>query len=82
MPRLIPAEVECYAAVRADERPRRVRFDGQEHMVNRLLASSVEASVTRGEQSYRYTVLTEDGTRLELLRTSEGAWFVVAESKL
>lgn len=79
MPRLIPVEVECYAGNRADERPRRVLIEGREHRVDKLIASSIEESVTRSGQSYRYTVLTEGGTRLELLRTSEGAWFLVAE---
>jgi hypothetical protein len=81
MPRLIPVEVECYAGNRADERPRRVRLEGREHRIDKLLASSIEEAVTRSERSYRYTVLTEDGTRLELLRTGKGEWFLVSESQ-
>ena len=70
--------VECYAGARADETPRRVSFDGREHLVARLLAESVEEPLERNQQSRRrYRVLTDAGLVLELVRTNDGAWYIV-----
>jgi hypothetical protein len=70
--------VECYAGGRADETPRRISFDGREHVVARLLAESVEESLAANQQTRRYKVLTEEGLVLEVLRSSDGAWRLVS----
>ena len=69
--------VECYAGGRADETPRRISFDGREHVVARLLAESVEESLAPNQQTRRYKVLTEEGLVLEVVRSSDGAWQLV-----
>jgi len=69
-------QVECYAGSRADERPRRVRIEGREHVVARLLSSSVEQSRTANELMRRFRVVTEDGWQLDLVRTAEDDWFL------
>jgi hypothetical protein len=69
-------EVECYAGGRADERPRRVRADNREHTVARLLSSSVEESLDSKARLYRYKVLTGEGLVLELVRQSDGEWYL------
>ena len=70
--------VECYAGGRADETPRRISFDGREHVVARLLAESFEESLAPNHQTHRYKVLTEEGLVLEVLRSSDGAWRLVS----
>lgn len=75
-------EVECYAGSRADERPRRVRVGNREHVVARLLSSSVCESVESREQVRRYSVLTEEGLLLELALTSDGQWRLEGERNI
>ena len=70
--------VECYAGGRADETPRRVSFDGREHVVARLLAESVEESLAPNQQTRRYKVLTEEGLVLEVVRSTDGAWYLAS----
>jgi len=70
--------VECYAGGRADETPRRISFDGREHVVARLLAESVEESLAPNQQTRRYKVLTEEGLVLEVVRSSDGVWRLVS----
>ena len=70
--------VECYAGGRADETPRRINFDGREHVVARLLAESVEESLAPNQQTRRYKVLTEEGLLLEVVHSSDGAWRLVS----
>lgn len=70
--------VECYAGGRADETPRRIGFDGREHVVARLLADSIEETLTSNQQTRRYKVLTEEGLVLELVRSSDGTWQLVS----
>ena len=67
-------EVECYAGSRTDERPRRVRACGREHIIARLVSSSVCESVESRQQVRCYLVLTEEGFLLELVLTSDGQW--------
>jgi hypothetical protein len=69
-------EVECYAGGRADERPRLVRAPGREHLVARLLSSSVEESLDSKARLYRYKVLTVEGLVLDLVRQSDGEWYL------
>ncbi|MFP5262104.1 MAG: hypothetical protein ACLGJB_09395 [Blastocatellia bacterium] len=69
-------QVECYAGGRADERPRRVRDGGREHVVVRLLSSSVEESLGSKARSRRYRVLTEAGSVLVLVRRGDGDWYL------
>ena len=69
-------QVECYAGGRADERPRRVREDDREHIVARLLGSSVEESSPSKARRHRYRVLTDEGSELSLIRESNGDWYL------
>ncbi|HEX8087647.1 MAG TPA: hypothetical protein VF762_02265, partial [Blastocatellia bacterium] len=69
-------QVECYAGGRADERPRRVREGEREHIVARLLSSSVEESLSSKARSHRYRVLTDAGLVLILIRQSDGNWYL------
>ena len=71
--------VECYAGGRADERPRRVTIDGRWHVIARLLSESVEQSPDGQQRTQHYEVLTENGTVLNVARTSDGEWYLVAE---
>ena len=75
---LRPIRVECYAGARADERPRRISFDGREHVVDRLLSESIDESVSSRGQTRRYRVLTDEGLVLELVRSSDGSWHLVS----
>jgi hypothetical protein len=70
--------IECYAGGRADETPRRISFGGREHVVARLLAESIEESLTSNQQTRRYKVLTNEGLVLEVVRSSDGAWRLVS----
>jgi hypothetical protein len=70
--------VECYAGSRADETPRRINFDGREHVVARLLAESIEQPLGANQQCRRYKILTVEGLVLEVLRSSDGAWRLVS----
>ena len=72
-------QVDCYAGSRADERPRRVREGDREHIVARLLGSSVEESLASKEQVRRYRVLTDEGLTLDLTRASDGNWYLESE---
>ena len=71
--------VECYSGGRADERPRRVFIDGRAHTVARLLGAATEESFDTGERAYRYSVLTEQGSILEIKRTADGDWHLLSE---
>jgi hypothetical protein len=75
--KLRTVSVECYAGGRADETPRRITFDGREHLVARLLAESVEDSFAANQQIRRYKVLTDEGLVLEVVRSGDGAWGLV-----
>lgn len=75
--KLRTVRVECYAGGRADETPRRIGFDGREHVVARLLGESVEVSLASNQQTRRYKVLTDEGLVLEVVRSSDGAWHLV-----
>jgi hypothetical protein len=74
-------EVECYAGSRADERPRRVRFEGHSYRITRLLSSSIEQSLTATSQVRRFRVVTEEGLRLDIIRTADGDWFLEGEPR-
>jgi hypothetical protein len=76
--RSIEIQVECYAGGRAEETPRIIILDGQEHTVTRLLAESIEESAVTKEQTRRYKVLTDQGKMLEIVRSSEGVWRLVS----
>jgi hypothetical protein len=69
-------QVECYAGGRADERPRRVREGDREHVVARLLGSSVEESSPSRARIHRYRVLTDEGLELGLIREKDGDWYL------
>jgi hypothetical protein len=69
-------QVECYAGGRADERPRRVRERDREHVVARLLGSSVEEASPPRARIQRYRVLTDEGLELSLVRESNGDWYL------
>jgi hypothetical protein len=69
--------VECYAGGRADETPRRISFDGRQHVVARLLAESIEESPASNQQTRRYKVQTDKGLVLEVVRMSDGTWGLV-----
>jgi hypothetical protein len=75
----LPIQVECYAGSRADERPRRVRIEGREYIVARLLSSSIEQSLIANAPARRFRVVTEDGWQLDLVCTTEGDWFLERE---
>lgn len=70
--------VECYAGGRADETPRRISFDGRQHVVARLLAESIEESAASNQQTRRYKVQTDEGLVLEVVRMSDGTWGLVS----
>jgi hypothetical protein len=76
--RSIEIQVECYAGGHAEETPRRITLDGQQHIVRRLLAETIEESAGTKEQTRRYKVLTDQGKVLEIVRSSEGVWSWVA----
>jgi hypothetical protein len=73
-----PIRVECYAGTRADETPRRIYFNGREHIVARVLAESVEESSASRQQTRRYKILTDEGLVLEAVRASDGSWYLVS----
>ena len=73
-------KVECYAGGRADETPRRISFDGREHVVVRLLAESIEESPASNQQTRRYKVLTDEGIMLEVMRLGDGTWRLVSQA--
>lgn len=75
---LHPVEVECYAGTRADESPRRIHLNGRNHVVARVLAESVEEPLASREQSHRYKILTDEGLVLEVVRASDGSWYLVS----
>ena len=68
-------QVECYAGGRADEHPRRVVIDGCEHIIARVLKSSVEESIASKERIRRFTVLTEEGIRLKIFQSAD-EWYL------
>lgn len=68
--------VECYAGARADERPRRIRIGGREHLVARLLGESVEETVSGKARTRRFKVLTAEGLVFEVLHASDGDWYL------
>lgn len=73
-------KVECYAGGRADETPRRISFDGREHVVARLLAESIEEPPASNQQTRRYKVLTDEGIMLEVMRLGDGTWRLVSQA--
>jgi len=75
-------QVDCYAGSRADERPRRVRAGDREHIIARLLSSSVEESLSSKEQTRRYRVLTDEGLTLDLALDGSGKWYLEGESAI
>lgn len=75
----VPIRVECYAGGRADERPRRILIGGRQHVVARLLCESVKESLVEKERTHRYVILTNEGLVLEILRNSDGAWYLQSE---
>jgi hypothetical protein len=77
--KLRPIRVECYAGGRADETPRRISFDGREHVVARLLAESIEESPTSNQRTRRYKVLTDEGLVMEVVRFSDGTWGLASQ---
>ncbi len=80
--RRLTVQVECYAGSRAEERPRRVRVEGRQHTIARLLSSSVEQSLATSALLHRFRVVTEEGLQLDLIRTSDGDWFIEGEPRL
>lgn len=76
--KLRTVRVECYAGGRANETPRRICFDGREHLVARLLAEAIEESPLSNERTRRYKVLTDEGLVLEVVRLSDGNWVLVS----
>lgn len=73
-----PIRVECYAGTRAEESPRRIRFNWREHVVALVLAESVEEPLSSRQQTRRYKLLTDEGLVLEVVRTSDGSWYLVS----
>ena len=71
-------QVECYSGGRADERPRRVTIDGRVHVVARLLSESVEQASGSTDRVRCFEVLTEEGLTVELIRTSDGNWYLTS----
>jgi hypothetical protein len=69
-------EVDCYAGGRADERPRRVIIDGREHIIARLLGSSVEESAATRDRTLRFRVETDEGRVLVIRRDPAGEWYL------
>jgi hypothetical protein len=53
-------------------------IDGHEHLVTRLLAESIEEGVHAKERVARFTVLTEQGKTIELIRAESGDWYLVS----
>ncbi|HEY9231607.1 MAG TPA: hypothetical protein VIS78_05655 [Blastocatellia bacterium] len=78
----IAIQVECYAGSRADERPRRVRVEGREYIVARLLSSSVEQPRAATAVTRRFRVITVDGWQLDLIRTAGGDWFLERQQRI
>jgi hypothetical protein len=72
--------VECYSGGRSDETPRRISFEGREHVVARLLAESIEESPASNQQTRRYKVVTGEGLVLEVVRLSDGTWRLVSQA--
>jgi hypothetical protein len=71
-------QVDCYSGSRADERPRNVVIDGREHRVTRLLTVSIEEAVESKERVERFTVLTDEGLTIQLIRAESGEWHLVS----
>lgn len=74
--------VESYAGNRADERPCRVIIEGRKHVITRLLYHSIEESLKDRAQTHRYKVLIDEGLTLEIIRTSDGNWFLQSEKSI
>jgi hypothetical protein len=55
-------------------------IDGREHIVARLISESVEQSPDSQEHTRHYKVLTETGLALEVLRSSDGKWYLESGS--
>ena len=72
--RPIEIQVECYAGGREAETPRRIGLEGKRHTVTRLLAESIEESAVTKEKIRRYKVLIDNGSVLEIVRSSDGVW--------
>jgi hypothetical protein len=68
--------VECYAGGRSDETPRRIGLDGHEHIVAHLLAEFVEECLASHQQTRRFRVLTDEALVLEVVRASDGEWYL------
>ena len=76
---LRPITVESYAGARADETPRLVTIDGRRLVIVRLLNESVEESLVTNTQTRRFRVVTAEGRILDILRQSDGAWYLQSE---
>jgi hypothetical protein len=77
----LPVKVECYAGNRADERPRRIRVEGRDYIIARLLSSSIEQSLNAKAPVRRFRVATEDNWQLDLTCTADGEWFLEGEPR-
>jgi hypothetical protein len=71
--------VECYSGARSDERPRRVYVNDRQHIVARLLSSSMEEAAGSRKQARRFRILTEEGLVLDLVRYDDGRWYIESE---
>jgi hypothetical protein len=49
---------------------------GRRHAVARLLSESIEESVEKRDRIHRYSILTDDGLVVELVRTADRRWFI------
>ena len=75
---LAPIRVECYAAGRGDERPRRLTIENVVYVVAGVLAESVEESFPTRGRVRRFKILTEEGLVLEVVRMSDGNWYLMS----
>lgn len=76
--KLHSVRVECYAGTRSDESPRRIYLDGRAHLVARVLAESIEEPLASRRQVRRYKMLTDEGFVVEVVRASDGSWYLVS----
>ncbi|HLG15247.1 MAG TPA: hypothetical protein VJH03_12190 [Blastocatellia bacterium] len=72
-------QVECYAGSRADEYPRRVIDGARAYTVARLLGSSIKEAAGSNDRSCHFTLLTEDGVILNVVKSSDDQWHLDSE---
>jgi hypothetical protein len=72
-----PIEVECYSGGRSDERPRRLKIQGEMLVVAQLLSESIEENAESKRRCHRYRVVTTDGLTLDLLRDDNDCWYLL-----